>query len=708
MRLAAKVGDCFAQGRVSLLPALLDAAVAERIGDAVHRVVGWEGASGWAAHDLLNHPLRPADALPEEAFLNLAALAAAAWRELLAARPDGIERAARLKTGMSVCENALLAVVVADTAAGRASTLRLRSGHPHAACTDAPGLRVATPSMRGMIRRMKTLLLPIAFALALVAARAAAPAGMAADFAWFGRLGFRDVKELKFVRYFQGWTSYGNGRREEMWSNGFLLDDTPRGFRVLTLQFETLEFQKEKQTADTNYRHEPADLRAFAEAALRPVDPQANWFDRHRLIAGPHFTERTRLFVLGWMCARQGLDDLAARLHASAQTSEGLGQREGRDTSKDEKDWPFRHKLERDIGDFEMWRTVVAFGDPRIARRELLARLRALPERFPHCDHLARAGSLAKRLGQMIAEDGAHPARTAGDIERLPPAAQAKEWIFRLRDQNGFQMGQPGWVDIFMTADGREDSPAHRLVTLGDAAAPALIAALGDSRLTRSVGYGRDFVFSHEVVTVGEAALTILQRIAGREFSRDGEPVRARAAVQAWWDKRQSKGAMGELAETTARGGFSSARAGAKLLAEFPNDAATPILAGAASAERDEERCEFIRLVGKIAGRSRAGISAPRSARGSASRPARRGGVAAREARAARRHPAAGGVVAALGTVVRGSIRTRETDQRARDERFAGRHPRACRRAARARHRGAPPCARSDRTRAKVFDEVWR
>ena len=92
---------------------------AERTGDAVHRVIGWEGASPWVQRDLLNHPLRPADALPEETFVNLAAQAAAAWREVLDARPDGIEREAWLTTGMNVCENALMAVVLVDTAAAK-------------------------------------------------------------------------------------------------------------------------------------------------------------------------------------------------------------------------------------------------------------------------------------------------------------------------------------------------------------------------------------------------------------------------------------------------------------------------------------------------------------------------------------------------------------------------------------------------------------
>lgn len=398
-----------------------------------------------------------------------------------------------------------------------------------------------------MIRLMKTSLLLITLATSLIIAHAEPNAGMAADFEWFSKLGFPDVKELKFVRYFWGWAIVGANRREENWSDGFLLDDTPEKLKVLNLRFNFVELPKRKLGVDTMYRYEPADLAAFANAELRPRDPKDGSV-RHRVISGPHFPERTHRFVLGWMCARKRLNDLAARLYDAAQMSEGLRLQGTLDRQRDEKGWPFRDKLERDIGHFEMWRTVLAFRDPLVTRRELLARLRALPERFPHCDHLPRAAAMAAVLDQMVAEDAAHPARTAEEIAKLPPAEQVQEWIFRLREQNGSQFAEPGRMDIFATDDGRKDTPAHQLVKLGNAAVPALIAALGDRRFTRSVSCWRSFAFSHDVITIGDAALEIIERIAGREFYRSGRITgtmalddktdKVRAAVQAWWDKQ--------------------------------------------------------------------------------------------------------------------------------------------------------------------------
>ena len=427
-----------------------------------------------------------------------------------------------------------------------------------------------------------------AILLCLACSSVWAHADRAADFKWFGGLGFPDVRGKTFVRYVWGWSSNGgNAEMQPMMSEGFLLDEAADKFRVRTLTFETREFSKVKR-GTTEYRYEPADLRACAEAWLQPPDPHDH-FSRH-LHSGPVFAARTELFVLAWMCARQGLDDLAGRLYATAEKTEGLPGNL-RDAPPD-RTWPFRHKLERDLGQFETWRAMLAFGDPHVTRRELLATLNALPKRYPHFDYLARVRDLAERLRPMIAEEKTHPRRTADEIAKMPPAKQAREWIFQLRDQNGRQMGQPGWVDIFMTADG---SPAHRLAALGEAAVPALIAALDDRRLTRSVGYRRDFFFSHEIVTVGAAAHTIIERIAGRRFST-GE----RAEIEAWWHEHQTKGALGEMSAATARGADNSAQAGAKLLAEFPNDAGPALLAGGAAAQDAEVRSPMMRLIGKL------------------------------------------------------------------------------------------------------------
>ena len=132
-------------------------------------------------------------------------------------------------------------------------------------------------------------------------------------------------------------------------------------------------------------------------------------------------------------------------------------------------------------------------------------------------------------------------------------------------------MDQPGAVDIFEVYDAKQrvlqNTPAQRLVALGDAAVPQLIDALGDARFTRSVGYSRDFFFSHKVITIGDAALTIIERIAGYRFyrgdsvqgslSQDKRTDALRESVQDWWKSHVARGAMGGTADETVRSGTS-------------------------------------------------------------------------------------------------------------------------------------------------------
>ena len=103
--------------RVEQASAAIDDQV-KRVGDAAHRAVSPDD-SIWVMRDLFNNPLRPADALSEEALVNLGAQTAGAWRDVLAALPDGLGRDAWLKTGLDVCNNALLAIVLVDTAAAK-------------------------------------------------------------------------------------------------------------------------------------------------------------------------------------------------------------------------------------------------------------------------------------------------------------------------------------------------------------------------------------------------------------------------------------------------------------------------------------------------------------------------------------------------------------------------------------------------------------
>ena len=138
---------------------------------------------------------------------------------------------------------------------------------------------------------------------------------------------------------------------------------------------------------------------------------------------------------------------------------------------------------------------------------------------------------------------------------------------------------QPGsptiWADLLGAA-----SPAALLVDLGHDAVPALIAALPDRRWTRTVGYWRRFMFSHYVLTVGDAAREILERIAGRSFwkltytaasmAKDGQAAEVQHEVEAWWKEVVEKGEQGQLVDALVHGGGQASSALRSLLAKYP------------------------------------------------------------------------------------------------------------------------------------------
>lgn len=88
------------------------------------------------------------------------------------------------------------------------------------------------------------------------------------------------------------------------------------------------------------------------------------------------------------------------------------------------------------------------------------------------------------------------------------------------------QWGQPGSVNL------PEDPIASALIQEGDAAVEPLLNCFEtDKRLTRSVGFGRDFFRSRTVVPVNSAALVAVQSILQAGF-RGGVP-----EIRAYWNK---------------------------------------------------------------------------------------------------------------------------------------------------------------------------
>ena len=148
---------------------------------------------------------------------------------------------------------------------------------------------------------------------------------------------------------------------------------------------------------------------------------------------------------------------------------------------------------------------------------------------------------------------------------------------------------------------------------LGFDAVPILIDALGDRRFTRSVGYHRDFYFSHYVLSVGDCTRAVLEQIAGREFygrrttssevSTDNSADAVKRQVQGWWADVQKKGEKQVLIDAVESGDENSPAQAERLLAKFPDATLAAITSGAPKAKA-WARQRLIDLAAEIKGDS--------------------------------------------------------------------------------------------------------
>jgi hypothetical protein len=345
------------------------------------------------------------------------------------------------------------------------------------------------------------------------------------DFQWFGTLGFPDVKGCPFVRVATGrWSQSGDEPPQNHYIKGFLLATNGDAFTVLGLDLLKATLTNSSSGIPDHERIGFEVLRLDAEAlALRKALQEPPGKNEVWRRFGEQTSEQVEVFTLAWGCWRQGLETEAQLLYDLART---VPARRGGHNQEP----TFRQSIEKDLGHTMMWRGILDFEDVSISRLQLLDEFEKILKDYPHSEHRDRAQKTAEVLKRMIAEDQVHKTVGSNDLVRLPVDDQVKELIFQLRDQNGHQFSQPGWCDIFEDWRGTTNTPAHRLVALGYAAVPQLIAALDSDTLSRSVGYHRNFYFSHTVLTVGDCASQILQRITGRSLLVGRVPKEGREA----------------------------------------------------------------------------------------------------------------------------------------------------------------------------------
>jgi hypothetical protein len=410
------------------------------------------------------------------------------------------------------------------------------------------------------------------------------------SFQWLESLGYARLENARPVRVTtRQW--YGDQdplQAEPYVQLAFLIDDDDESLIIFTPALETTSLprriREEWHSSDTTV--ERIDMRTIVRAVL---DRMKAGKDDPFFRFGHDFSERGELFVLAWVCARNGYPDWAIQLYGQAEASRG---------SDEPAELSLQELIAADIAHMETWRATLAFQSP-LSRPELLKKFRWLERNFPKSEHAETVAKTAAMLETMVAEDERHAQerRPGLPFEELTRLEQIAELIFQLRDQQGYQWSQPGSCDVLNTHDGADDSPGHKLVEYGYAAIPQLAAALDDERLTRSVGFHRDFYFSHTVLTVGDAAEQILHRIAGRRFDDDQSP---RDSALAWHAELMAKGERQALIEAVERGDETSVALARRLLKMHPDEACSAILAGISRGSDDHLRLQLVELLGRI------------------------------------------------------------------------------------------------------------
>jgi hypothetical protein len=170
--------------------------------------------------------------------------------------------------------------------------------------------------------------------------------------------------------------------------------------------------------------------------------------------------------------------------------------------------------------------------------------------RFPGSRYEEQCSSYVRILDRMLKEDSVF--NEPKNLKDLSPDQQVAYWIHRLREVNAIQLTQPGSCRVLDDIEGHKDDAAHHLAQLGITAIPQLIGLLEDSRLTRSYGLWRDFSPWRWVLQYRDAAIEIIEHIAGETFyqasSSSSYLSNEKPAVQdavitkvkAWWEKHKN------------------------------------------------------------------------------------------------------------------------------------------------------------------------
>lgn len=386
------------------------------------------------------------------------------------------------------------------------------------------------------------------------------PAALRAVLACIEELHLPDAKGRPLVEVTTGgWSRTGTGPRQPVTARGILVGDDGRRFRIVDVHFRPRGFER-GAGGDPAFRtgYVPIDLDTAADEVLARE---------------PGHGALGELFH-GWVCARNGDSGRASRLFARV-----LLARRHREAGT--ADVVAAVRLEIGWQGFE--NALAAFAARERTHAELRQDLQRWLRAFP--GHELRPQ--AERLCGDLLRAGAEAPPDAGEPERLVHAlADAELHGYAIDDD---------WPVFVPAADPR--SPVARLVALGTAAAPALLAALDDERPTRVVCAQPRIGASH-VVRVRRVAVQVLGLIAGIPCTHV-EPGAARPQLEQWWRDVRERGELAVLAARAAAGELAALR---RMVDVAPERVAEHARAALPRLGSSWQRCELLRLAARAGG----------------------------------------------------------------------------------------------------------
>jgi hypothetical protein len=191
------------------------------------------------------------------------------------------------------------------------------------------------------------------------------------------------------------------------------------------------------------------------------------------------------------------------------------------------------------------------------SRADVLAVWKAAAADFPNSNYSDQLADYIAQLQQQVRDDQQLAAEPATDPATLPIDRRIAWYLRRFPDVHGVQFSQPGECMTVGFGEGTKISDAT--TAIGWPAMPMLIDHLTDLRLTRSIGYWRNFAPDRTVLRVQDVALACIESIAGAPFYRrsstsaylSNEKPEVRQAViddvRKWWKENGSKGLVPSL-----------------------------------------------------------------------------------------------------------------------------------------------------------------